>query len=170
MTTKPLYAWSHGPPPTCPFIQPTMRKSDITLVPVNNGETRVTNFSKPEANPLVRLGAGSGLWAVSLFPSTVFLNFFGQNQVRSKIPAPSGRRVNLAFTVAWSASPTFRGNWPPGRTEPPVAGSGYLGGGRRLGNRFLHFSPKNCPAAGDAHDSVVDRALHGRFRPAQYSP
>ena len=142
MTTKPLYAWSHGPPPTCPFIQPTLRKSDITLVPVNNGETRVTNFSKPEANPLVRLGVGSGLWAVSLFPSTVFLNFFGRNHFSSKFPAPLGWRMNLAFTGAWSASLAFRGNWLPGRTAPPVAGSGHLGRGHGLGNTFLHCTIK----------------------------
>jgi len=34
MTLEPLYARDHGPPPTCPFIQLTMRKSDTTLSPV----------------------------------------------------------------------------------------------------------------------------------------
>jgi hypothetical protein len=125
-----------------------MRKSDITLVPVFSGETRVTNFAKPEANPLARFGVGSGLWAVSLFPSTVFLNFFGRNRVSSKIPVPLGLKMNLAFTGAWCASLAFRGNWLRGRTVPPVAGSAQLGGGCGLGNTFLRFMAKKMTAPG----------------------
>jgi hypothetical protein len=141
MTPEPLYARSHGPPPTCPFIQPTMRKSDTRLVPVLPGRPAWLNFSRPEFRTQWFVSASGAAYGPCLNSRQhLFLNFFGRNQVSSKFLFPENRNTNQAFTKAWSVPPLAGGDWLAGRTRWPVAGSGHLGVGHTVGNTFLSMA------------------------------
>jgi hypothetical protein len=75
-----------GPPPTCPFIQPTMRKSDTGLPPEYPGSDQCLFFEVgSESRRKLVVGDGGGLWAVRKTPSTTFFQIFsGQPGVHRK--------------------------------------------------------------------------------------
>jgi hypothetical protein len=71
--TRTLNCPDRGPPPTCPFIQPTMRKSDTGLTPgLPRFLTSVFFRGRWRVPEEFVIGDGGGLWAVRKSPSTTF--------------------------------------------------------------------------------------------------
>ncbi len=105
-TTRTLNCPGRRPPPTCPFIQPTMRKSRSTVslrqrkshtaqFPALTERPEQCFFRDPVANPLVRLGVGGGLWASSQTPSTSFFKFSAGRSCSNSKPGPKPQTFNL---------------------------------------------------------------------------
>lgn len=146
--TRTLNCPERRPPPTCPFIQPTMRKSIRTIgvtqrngrtapFPALTGRPEQCFFRDPVANPLVRLGVGGGLWASSQSPSTTFFRKF---RLKPKLPEPGSehRRRKIRPFSRPCLPPLLYGWTGVSKFEAPVPGRGrYLVAGFGAGKHFF---------------------------------
>ena len=74
MMPEPLYARDHGPPPTCPFIQPTMRKSDTACLPRSIGFRQRLVFPRPGGRTQWFAPASGAAYAPCLKPRQQFFS------------------------------------------------------------------------------------------------
>lgn len=119
MTPEPLYARSHGPPPTCPFIQPTMRKSDTTLSSVLSECRAALNFSRPKVEPSGSFRRRGRLMGRVSNPVNFFFRCFrpkpeGENPFRDKAT------FDLPCKRPLEPSPLSGKTGARGSPEPPV--------------------------------------------------
>jgi hypothetical protein len=125
-STRTLNCPDCGPPPTCPFIQPTMRKSDTGREPVTRFLTSACFRGRRRVPKNLATGDRGGLWAVRNSPSTVFFQIFSGRTVINRKNRLPGFLFNLLKTR--EEPETLAG---PAGVAPKCssAGSGHLVGG-----------------------------------------